>query len=641
MFEPVPELSGDLDWMLQSGQASPGMLAESLAREYYARVYHLAYFVLDDPRAALHATRKTFSQALLNVYSYRSQVGVDAWLFRIAVDVIRRTLQRMSRGRALNLSAAFPENPYLSDETVLPGDQESALWTRLERLPASSKLLIFFSIVLDWEADRLSLLFNKGQRSLEAQVQRLRSMVLTGMSSNQAYVLGGENLPVEQQLDNWVASSIQLRWPPLNLSEDNYSEEIQLILTDAGEKSTMREHFASFKEIFFTGLISLLVVGLIWFSSRLMGDEQEAPPEKSVVIVTKIVRRRITATPAPTEVVMPEIYPKKSIHYTAHQYDTLDTIAARLNIPVEELERLNGFNREQVLEQGQLVVIATLPITPAAAAARPLATPQPLDESSTSTQILARIFSSSSLWHTLWFNAYVIHHGPPGFIGQARVQQEQTWISQPYNSLVIAGQPGSDPDQIWFALDGKVYDVDPSSGETYLYDFHPEKLPVYSALEEYIFPDGLVEKTSALNIVGTDEVAGRKTLVVDRYVKENKLESRLWIDTQIGMILRARQYALDSDSYTDEFVIQRIAFNVDFPDKTFDRSSLLLNFAKDYLGQPLLSDEKPDSPIISPEPDLLPLPEHSAPLGYGISKSKLSFQWSHPAGEQDNSVYTR
>jgi DNA-directed RNA polymerase specialized sigma24 family protein len=626
MFEPAPELSGDLDWMLQSGQASPGMLAESLVREYYTRVSHLAYFMLDDPRAALYATRKTFSQALLNVYSYRSQVGVDAWLFRIAVDVIRQTLQRMSRRQALNLTTAFPENPYLPVEAVTPGDREAALWTLLERTPANSKFLIYFSVVLEWETDTLSPLFNKGQRSLEAEVQRLRSMVFNGMSSDQANASGGRNLPVKKQLDNWVASSIRHRWPPMDLTEDNYYEEIQLILTEAGEKSTVRERFASFKEVFFTGLISLLVVGLIWFSSRLMGDEQEAPPEKSVVIVTKIVRRRITATPAPTKVLMPEIYPKKSIHYTAHQYDTLNTIAARLNIPVEELERLNDFDREQVLEQGRLVVIATLPITPVAAASRPLATPQPLDESSTSTQILARIFSSSSLWHTLWFNAYVIHHGPPGFIGQARVQQEQTWISQPYNSLVIAGQPGSDPNQIWFALDGKVYDVDPSSGETYLYDFHPEKLPVYSALEEYIFPDGLVEKTSALNIVGTDEVAGRKTLVVDRFVKEYKLESRLWIDTLTGMILRARQYALDSDSYTNEFVIQRIAFNVDFPDKTFDRNSLLLNFAKDYLGQPMSSDEKPDSPIISPEPDRFPLTETPAPVGYGISTSKLLFR---------------
>jgi DNA-directed RNA polymerase specialized sigma24 family protein/LysM repeat protein len=641
MFEPVPELSGDLDWMLQSGQASPGMLAELLVREYFAPVSHLAYFMLDDPRAALYATRKTFSQALLNVYSYRSQVGVDAWFFRIAVDVIRQTLQRMSRRQALNLSTAFPENPYLPDETVTPGDREAALWTLLERMPAGSKFLIYFSLVLDWETDKLSPLFNQGQRSLEAEVQRLQSLVFTGMSSDQASAPGGEKLPAKQQLDNWLASSIRRRWPPMNLTEDNYSKEIQLILTEAGEKSTTRERFASFKEVFFTGLISLLVVGLIWFSSRLMGDEQEAPPEKSVVIVTQIVRRRITATPAPTKVLMPEIYPKKSIHYTAHQYDTLNAIAARLKIPVEELERLNGFDREQVLEQGQLVVIATLPITPGAMAARPLSTPQPLDESSTSTQILARIFSSSSLWHTLWFNAYVIHHGPPGFIGQARVQQEQTWISQPYNSLVIAGQPGSDPNQIWFALDGKVYDVDPSSGQTYLYDFHPGKLPVYSALEEYIFPDGLVEKTSALEIVGTDEVAGRKTLVVDRFVKLDKLESRLWIDTRTGMILRARQYAQDSDSYTDEFVIQRIAFNVDFPQKTFDRSSLLLHFAKDYHGQPLVSDEKPDSPVISPEPERRPIPETQTPLGYGLSQSKLAFRSVQPAGEQGNTTYAR
>ena len=637
MFEPVPELSGDLDWMLQSGQASPGILAESLVSEYYTSVYHLAYFVLDDPQAALYATRKTFSQALLNVYSYRSQVGVELWLFRIAVEVIRRSLQRLSRGRVLKLPAAFPENPYPTDGMPSPRGQDAALWSMLEQLPASSKFLIFFTFLLDWETETLSPLFNKGQRSLEAELQRLQARMSAFISSDLEQVDGIENTAAERRLENWATSSIRRRWPALNLTEENLAAEIRVILTQAGETSAQRERSSSFKELFFTGLISLVVVALIWFSSRLMGDEQEAPQDKSPGVVTQIVRKKITATPpAPAKTLAPDGYPKKAVYYTAHKYDSLDAISTRLNIPVEELERLNTFDREQILEKGQLVVIATLPITPVAAAARAPTVMQPLDESSTSEQILARLLDSSSLWHTLWFDAYIIHHGPPGFTGQPRIQQEQTWISQPYNSLVITGQPGGDPEQIWYALDGKVYDVDPTSGEVFLYDFHPGKLPVYSALEEYIFPDGLVENTTSLDIIGWAEVAGRTTLVVDRLAKESILDSRLWIDTQTGMILRARQYAQDSDAYTDEFIIQKVAFDVDFPDKTFDRSSLLLQFAKDYLGEPISSQEIPRPPVISPAPERLPLPETPAPAGYDFSTSELVFQWNQPAGQQDN-----
>jgi DNA-directed RNA polymerase specialized sigma24 family protein len=637
MFEPVPELSRDLDWMLQSGQASPGMLVESLVYEYYTPVYHLASFVLDDSRAALYVTRKTFSQALLNVYSYRSQVGVDLWLFQIAVDGIRRSLQRLKRGRVLKLPPAFPENPYSSRIKTSPDDQEAALSSMLAHLPTNSKLLIFFKYLLDWEIADLSALLNKRQKSLEAELQRLQARMLPFISSDQELPDTGQNPPLEGRLEDWVNASIRARWPSLNLSQENLFSEMQVILTDSGEKSAQRERSTSFKELFFTGLISVLVVALIWFSSRLMGDEEEAPLEKSTQIVTQIVRKKITATPPPpAKTLVPDGYPKKAIYYTAHKYDSLNAIAARLNIAVEELERLNNFDREQILDEGQLVVIATLPITPVAAAVRPPTMTQPLDESSTSAQVLGRLLDSSSLWQTLWFDAYIIYHGPPGFIGQPRVKQEQTWISQPYNSLVLTGQPGGEPDQIWYALDGKVYDVDPSNGDVFLYDFHPGKLPVYSAMEKFIFPDGLVEKTSSLDIIGTDEVAGRTTLVVDRFGEANTLDSRLWIDTNTGLILRARQYAEDSDTSTIEFIIQKVAFNVDFPDKTFDRSSLLLRFAKDYLGAPQSSGETQLSPLSSPVPGRLPLPETPAPVGYDFSTSELVFQWNQPPGEQDS-----
>ena len=90
-YENPPELSSDIEWMLQSGQVSRTYFLESLTETYYTAVLRLATSILDDTDAARKATRKIFLKAVLNVHQYRSQMGVKVWLFKIAYSVILRS----------------------------------------------------------------------------------------------------------------------------------------------------------------------------------------------------------------------------------------------------------------------------------------------------------------------------------------------------------------------------------------------------------------------------------------------------------------------------------------------------------------------------------------------------------------------
>ena len=101
MFEPLPELSPDLDWMLESGQASREMLALALVEKYARPVYRLALSILDDPQQAERVSLEIFSQALLNVFRYRSHDGVHTWFYRVALRVIRRAEKRLRVQRGL------------------------------------------------------------------------------------------------------------------------------------------------------------------------------------------------------------------------------------------------------------------------------------------------------------------------------------------------------------------------------------------------------------------------------------------------------------------------------------------------------------------------------------------------------------
>src|SRR3990172_4109179 len=91
IFEQLPELSPDVEWMLQSGQASREMLAEALVAEYYGPVWRLGLSLFEDSAAAGQFARETLSTALLEVHRYADQVSAQVWILRKALAVSRKS----------------------------------------------------------------------------------------------------------------------------------------------------------------------------------------------------------------------------------------------------------------------------------------------------------------------------------------------------------------------------------------------------------------------------------------------------------------------------------------------------------------------------------------------------------------------
>jgi hypothetical protein len=83
MLEKPPELSPDLEWMLQCGQASDSALVEALVREHYAEVYRLAAGIAGDPARAEAVAARALADAVLNAHRYPVGLGVQTWLFSL------------------------------------------------------------------------------------------------------------------------------------------------------------------------------------------------------------------------------------------------------------------------------------------------------------------------------------------------------------------------------------------------------------------------------------------------------------------------------------------------------------------------------------------------------------------------------
>jgi len=263
---------------------------------------------------------------------------------------------------------------------------------------------------------------------------------------------------------------------------------------------------------------------------------------------------------------------------------------------------------------------------------------EPLSVDSSREEILQRISESHRQWDTLWIDGRIIDYGPVGYTGRPKVRREQVWIDQPYSSLVLSGLAGGSVDQIWFSLNGKVYDVHPETGDPVLYDFHSTQLPVYSSFSDYIFPESLEEGwvDFGFKTVGSGESAGRRSLILESSFAEDTV--RIWVDVFTGIVLRMMRFDRDSASMLNEIVVRDIYLDVEFPDNIFDRNHLPLRFGSSYHGRPFPIDETFPYDTVAQYLGHIPKLGLAPPVNYDLSVSQISFQWDQqpPTGALQN-----
>lgn len=83
MLEKPPDLSPDLEWMLQCGRASEVALVEALAREHFVGVYDLALDITGSQQRAEQVAARALAEAVLNAHRYPAELGLRNWLFSL------------------------------------------------------------------------------------------------------------------------------------------------------------------------------------------------------------------------------------------------------------------------------------------------------------------------------------------------------------------------------------------------------------------------------------------------------------------------------------------------------------------------------------------------------------------------------
>ena len=341
MVDQDPGLSSDLEWLLQSGQVSQEELLTALAGQYLLPIYRLALAVLDDPAAARLAARETFSRVLLNLYRYSSQIGVERWLYGLALDAIQQQVSRLKTRRMLAALVPRHSGTPHPDRPAAANEAEAEVWRAFDALDEMQRIPVFLFYVQGWQAPQIASLMQSRQ-------------YMAGASNAQLIFLGNlKGVGQEQEagdLHAQLASSLQARWRTPDSDLAGVTGEI---LDQAQRRSTTRRTVISFKEILLVGATILLAVGLIWRSNI-------AQPEPSPTIAAEEKQPIATPLPgtageslstpeptgAPLGISIPTAVPTSTptpqgVLYYVQPGDTLIAIAAQMGIPADELYRFN------------------------------------------------------------------------------------------------------------------------------------------------------------------------------------------------------------------------------------------------------------------------------------------------------------
>jgi DNA-directed RNA polymerase specialized sigma24 family protein len=638
-----PELDSDLEWMLQSGQATHEMLAETLVQEFYLDAHRFAMVFMDDPTVARSFLLDVFSNALLNVYHYRSQMGARVWFFRIFIKSLRKELPHFSfkKPGALQTSLGANSVPGTSDSR---SKAESSIWMAFENLGLQYRMALFLSVVLDWPVEEIPPVIGADSVKINQWLTHARRNISALLQSELSAGFASEG---RDALDELLIRSIDKKFPVEPLDEDARLKFVSSVLNRKSKRDYFQQRAVSIKEIIFTGLAILIVVGVIWAANRVLPDSESAqsPTETSQRPPAAAFQRRYRIRPTPTP--LPHLHTpfptptSQGMFYELKPGETLSSVAARLGITAKALRQYNRLPADARLIAGDRIALPTqsLQSIPTPTPVTPAPTDKPHPTPSSSMDIMSALSRRNYSWQTLWMDAEILDYGPPGFVGPPEITRNQLWLSHS-QFLDLIGRTDGVPDVVFLRNQESLYAAQPGIGQVWFTKMQsPSSI---SLLENQL--NGLFgaiffrsqDITGTLRMTGSDVVAGHVAWRVDQTGPDGNLLNRFWMEARTGFILGSQTFGgQDRQTLLSEVRVNSIFFDVNFPDQSMFDPNLPWRggYASDYTGSP----EADNIPAPSPEPALGHEPRQYIPAldGFNPGAYPLAFQYpsDYMAGE--------
>ena len=580
MFDEVPDLSPDLEWMLGSRQASDRALIEALLEEYYAEINRLCTAFVGDPLAARRSVVDAFASALLKVEDFQGQEGIRLWLLRIAVQSVRKHNSMLKARDSLQVPRMETRHPPKNGHKIYQDELQGELWQAVDSLPEPSRLPLILNTVQGLSARQVSQVLQVGEQRVEAQLESAWRQVRDRlkMGSLLEGVLRGESL------ESYLARSLKGRWPikdPAVGELETLAGEIETLIR---QKRRERLRMTRVKELLLLVSAILVVAGVLRAAVLLSQDDKVAPPLNPTP-------RRIRPTP---------------ISRAEKPATEVAVIPSRTRIPPSDFSA-------------------------------------PLTTKSDPRVIQLRMRQDPS-WDTLWADVRTYFYGPVGYIGPPRFYRNQVWLSRKeHRGLLLTGMDPQRPERSIYYDQFTNPSGESFFFSTYS-EIEQLGLPLpWASLQLDVYPFGLrinellwlynsrYSESPNWRIIGVEDVIGRKALLLKQSDESGSWTELFWIDTSNGLLLREQLFK--DSTILVESVVTGAAFDVDFPQqKIFAgwRNSPPPVYAMDFKDDPeTMGGQNPLAelkPPLARRTGINTHPYWPAPSGLDFAHTRLTFQ---------------
>lgn len=626
MLGNAPEISEALEWMFQSRQVGDECLVKNLAHEQYTPVYRFVQILLDSPGSShgMHLAEQVLYEAVEDAQSYLGEVSLRAWLFNKAIKVTHQE-EALSTAR----QADFPPNASPVESTR----KTVEILNRFYNLPLETRIAILLKILFAFTPGEIACVLQSPESRVEVLLSEAGEILSTADGP-------GNDLQVSEAE---ILAVMEGHWPAGIIDEEKEDQIARRILRRLEDKARRRHRWVYLGEAFLVLLAILAIAGL-----DSLVDTLTPEPTRELVHETMIVNQLVYISPTPVLIAIATPFPKNAILYQAEEGETLEEIAKKTSFDGLILAALNNIPADRPLAAGQEVMIGikdswdnnSLQSLTLIKSRSQLAMQASLGMSSSFEEIRQRIASGNDLWGSLWADALVIQYAPPGYVGEIEVRRQQVWVDQPYLTYVLDGVNGGQVEFVYAALGG-LENLLNTQTEELLSNLGPQDLNYHPDLPEMLLGGEFkADSRGWFEPVEMDMVAGRSALVLDWYQsrlrgdfsgeQERIFIGRFWVDTQLGIILRAQKYSqYPSQHLFKEVIVTQIQIDVTIPRRLYDTSQLSQTyFSRDYSGDyapvPLEFDQQAEiraheSAVVQYQPP---------PAGYALNTSSLDIQWT-------------
>lgn len=158
--------------------------AEAIFIEHYCYVYRTALFLAKSPTLAEDITQDTFLQVFLKYHSYDPTKPITPWIYKIALNITRRTLRKK---KWLHLVKEVPANEGLNyvEDKIIKDELGEELLREINKLTLKSREVIVLHYYL-------GLKLNEVASTLGIPLGTCKSRLNTALNSLEKQIQGNE-----------------------------------------------------------------------------------------------------------------------------------------------------------------------------------------------------------------------------------------------------------------------------------------------------------------------------------------------------------------------------------------------------------------------------------------------------------------